>query len=506
MKTKFKIQVVGTPAIGQYLINLGSSDALAPFPVHQLMQTAQITVNNNTVNLNVVDVINPILRSNDIRELAAYNSMCPTYLDAYRNYSDGLLANNNPLGGFANTSDPDLVPRGAFQCLEITGNTVGDGATAKTVVMTFETTEPILVSPFIFADPRSNNQGILGCQNLNFVFNFSSNANRAFRSGNATTFTSCSLSEVVSSSLIFNFITPKSSQLLPARNVCPYYTLPRYLTSVSGVSGLTAASTSNGIITPTTGKIQSNSLQLSQVPDKLIIFVRKQLGSQTAKDADAFLPIRSISINFNNLSGILSSASKQNLYQYSRESGYNGDWNQWSGVAYNPSPAGGNGVSVPTSGSICMLEFGRHINLPETWFAPGSIGAFNLQFSIDVENYSSTDYSSNAGLELVVVTVNSGLFITERGTTSVMEAILTRQDVLDAAQQEPYSNQSVVRMIGGGFLDRLKTVAKDLLPKALPVAKAILGQVDNPMAKKGAELIGSLGYGRSGGKLSSRVM
>jgi hypothetical protein len=90
-----------------------------------------------------------------------------------------------------------------------------------------------------------------------------------------------------------------------------------------------------------------------------------------------------------------------------------------------------------------------------------------------------------------------------------MENILTRQDVLDAGNQEPYSNQSVVRMIGGGFFDRIKTVARDLLPKALPVAKAILGQVDNPMAQKGAELLGSLGFGRSGGaksKLSSRVM
>ena len=505
LRNKFKIRITGTPAVGQYLVNLGSTDALAPFPVHQMISTAQITVNNNTVNLNVQDVINVLLRSNDIRELAAYNSMCPTYLDAYLNYGDATLANNNPLGGFANTSDPDLVPRGAFQVLEVTGNTVGDGASLKTVDITYQTTEPVLVSPFIFADPKSNNQGILGVQNMNFVFNFASNANRAFRSGSATAFTTCVLQEVVESALIFNFITPKSSQLLPARNVCPYYSLPRYITTISGVSGLTAATTSNGVLTPTSGKIQSNSLQLSQIPDKLIIFVRKQIGSQSAKDSDSFLPIRSVSINFNNLSGILSSATKQNLYQYSRESGYNGDWNQWSGVAYNPSPAGGDGVSVPTSGSMLMLEFGRHINLPETWFAPGSIGNFNLQFSVDVENYSSNNYSSSAGLELVVVTMNSGLFIVERGTTSVMEAILTRQDVLDAANQEPYSNQSVIRMVGGGFFDKLKTVAQNLLPKALPVAKAILGQVDNPMAKRGAELIGSLGYGRSGGRLQSRV-
>ena len=147
MRTTFKLRVTGTPAVGQYLVNLGSSDALAAFPVHQMIQTSQITINNNTVNLNTADLINVILRSNDIRELSAYNSMCPTYLDAYLNYGDALLANNNPLGGFANTSDPDLVPRGAFQCLAITGNTVGDGASLKTVDITYQTTEPVLVSP-----------------------------------------------------------------------------------------------------------------------------------------------------------------------------------------------------------------------------------------------------------------------------------------------------------------------------------------------------------------------
>lgn len=64
-------------------------------------------------------------------------------------------------------------------------------------------------------------------------------------------------------------------------------------------------------------------------------------------------------------------------------------------------------------------------------------------------------------------------------------------------------------MVGGGWFDKLKSVAGAVLPKTLPLAKAILGQVDNPMAQKGAELLGSLGFGRSGGakgKLASRVM
>jgi len=508
LRTQFTLSITGVPAAGQYLVNLGSTDALAPFPMHQMFQTIQATINNNSINLNCQDVINAIVRSNDIRELSAYNSLCPTAFDTYYNYADAALAVNNPNGSYYNSADPDLQPRGAFgQIDSITGNTVGDGVTSKTVLIKVTTTEPLLVSPFIFADPKSNNMGMYGVQNLNFVFNLDSTIKRAFRSGSATAFSSAILSNIHTAELLFNFITPHPSDLLPARNVCPYYELPRYITQ-STVTGLTAATTSNGVLIPKDGKFYSNSIQLSQVPDKLIIFVRKPIGQQTCKDADAFLTIKGISINWNNNSGLLSSATKQDLYRFSREAGYNGTWQEWSGKSWGASPAGGSGANIPTSGSMLMLDFAKHIQLTEDWYAPGSLGNFNLQFSLDLENYSSYDFEANKA-ELVLITMNSGVFVCERGTSSIFTGLLTKQDVLEASQQQPYSGKDVQRMVGGGWFDKLKSVAGAVLPKALPVAKAILGQVDHPLAKQGADVLGSLGFGKSGGaksKLASRVM
>lgn len=507
LRTRFTLRITGTPVAGHYLVNLGSTDALAPFPIHQLTQTVQATINNNSCQMNVQDVINAIVRSNDIRELSAYNSLCPIAYDTYYNYTDAVLAVNNPNGSYYNAADPDLQPRGAFgQVISISGNTIGDG-TLRTVDLTFETVEPLLISPFLFADPKTNSQGMYGVQNLNFVYNFASNANRAFRSGSATAFASCVLQDVVSAELIFNFLTPHPSDLLPARNCVPWYELPRYV--VQNTTTLAAATTSGGIITPSTTKIISNSIQLSQVPDKLIIFVRKQLSNQTAKDADAFLTIRSISINWNNASGLLSSATQADLYRYSREAGYNGTWQEWAGRAWTASPAGGSGSMIPTSGSMLMLDMAKHIQISEDYYAPGSLGSFNLQFSLDVDNYSGSSFGSGNPLELVLITMNSGVMAIERGSSSIFSGLLTKQDVLDASQQSPYTGSEVHRMVGGGWFDKLKSVAGSVLPKALPVAKAILGQVDNPMAQKGAELLGSLGFGRSGGaksKLSSRLM
>ena len=46
----FKIQ--GTPANGEYLVNLGTTEAFAPFPWNQMIETMSSTINNNTVSMN----------------------------------------------------------------------------------------------------------------------------------------------------------------------------------------------------------------------------------------------------------------------------------------------------------------------------------------------------------------------------------------------------------------------------------------------------------------------
>ena len=60
--------------------------------------------------------------------------------------------------------------------------------------------------------------------------------------------------------------------------------------------------------------------------------------------------------------------------------------------------------------------------------------------------------------EIVIITLNSGSFTTERGTSSTYTALLTKEDVLAASQQEPVSHSDAKRMVGGGFLDGLKSV------------------------------------------------
>lgn len=360
VRCDFTIQLTGTAPAGGYLVNYGSSDALGPFPFHQLISTFQATINNNTVNLNTQDVLNCIIRSNDNRELQAFNGLTPVMYDTYHSYADAVLANNNPNGSYVVQSDYDIAPRGAYFVDPVmTGNTIGPGA--KTVNIKVSVVEPLLISPFIFADPKSNNGGMAGIQNLTFTANLAANAHRAFRSANSY-ITNAVVTDIDKAELIFNFLTPHVGSTMPSRQICPYYELPRYISKV-------------GVPIPNgaTVRIESQSLQLNVIPDKLFIFCRKTLGSQKVQDADSFLPIKGISINFNNQSGILSSATPYDLYRFSREAGSNQNFNEFQGRALRNNPTGGAPLQIPTTGSMLMLNMGQHVQLTEGWYAPKNL-------------------------------------------------------------------------------------------------------------------------------------
>ena len=518
-----KLVVTGTVQnAGQMPIDLALTDALAPFPLHQLASVMTATINNNSVSINIRDVLPALLRFNDRRELERYNGMTPVAFDLLADYASGVGSNLNSLGGWNNSADNDLFSRGAFQIDAIGGTTANSSLSAPPITLPtplvngvaqdiyiqFTVTEPLLLSPFIFADPKSNNQGFYGVQNMNFVFNIG-DATRVFRSAltntgagtspfNNTFITSASVVSFAGSQLIFNFLTPHPSDLMPSRNAVPFYELPRFITS----PGITVASSYNPAVTASNVALQvspvslsTSSLQLNQIPDRLIIQVRTPLNQTAWGQPDAFLCIQGVSINFNNQSGILASATQQDLYRYSVENGSNQSWNEFSGFATVPDPASGCGRRLAGSGSLLVLEFGKDIQLTEDYYSAGSLGNFNLQ--ITIRCYNQFSYSITP--EIVLITMNSGLFVNERGTSSTYTGILTKADVLSASAQEPYFQSSVKRMVGGGFLDSIKSVAGRVLPHLLKHGKAELAKSDHPMAKMANQALGAMGYGSSGG-------
>ncbi|MFM7987248.1 MAG: major capsid protein V20 domain-containing protein, partial [Candidatus Fonsibacter sp.] len=97
---------------------------------------------------------------------------------------------------------------------------------------------------------------------------------------------------------------------------------------------------------------------------------------------------------------------------------------------------------VPTTGSILVLNFAEVIQLTEELYAPGSLGSFNLQLQVTVEDNQNRNWLGNE-YELVIMVMNSGVCVNERSTSSTFIGLITKQDVLDALQQQPYNNNKV---------------------------------------------------------------
>lgn len=499
IKTKLFFTVSGNIQAGKTrLVDIGTDSALGPFPFQSLCNTIQMTVNNNTVTQNQRDVMFALMRFGDAREMYRYNTSAPVAYDQYWQYSDAELANNNPNGSWSNVAmDPAYQPRGAFRIDRIQGNSAGVAGDAKTVAISVEVIEPLMLSPLIWCDPQSNNQGFYGIQVLNLVFNIGS-TNRLFRSsvpgltvalGN----TASNGEAFGDTQLLIQYYTRQPSDLVPARNVVPYAEYPRYITNISGTipAGVTVNDGAEYSLTagqfPT---IESNSISLNQIPDKIIIFVRKRLASQNATDADCFFPIKRLRVNFNNKAGLLTSATRWDLWRMSVESGSNQTWAEFSGCATRR-VANQPLNEIATSGSVLALSMGKHIELDDV-FAPGSIGQFQLQFSVEIENFSPTAYADNT--ELVLITMNTGVFVLERGTSQTYTAILSRSDVLSASSMPGYKSSDVKRLVGGNMEDSFKSLV------GLPDKGS--GQSGGGTSGGGYSGGGTSGGGTSGGGMS----
>lgn len=500
IQTKICFRVSGVLTAAGRLLDIGNDSALGPFPFQSLCNTIQMTINNNTVTQNQRDVMFALMRFGDCRETYRYNTSTPTAYDQYWNYSEALLANNNPNGAWQNVSnDPSYQPRGAFKLESVAGNSVGNSGDAKNVDIVVEVTEPLMLSPLIWCDPQSNNQGFYGIQVLNMVFNIGS-TNRLFRSActNCTAGVTVSLgfpggvsngNAFLDTRLLIQYYTRQPSDLVPARNVVPYAEYPRYITNVSGTIPAATPTLNGGDYALAPGAfptIESNSISLNQIPDKIIIFVRKRLANQENKDADCFFPIKRLRVNFNNKAGLLTSATRWDLWRMSVESGSNQTWAEFSGSAVQRLDAVGQPINeIPTCGSVLALSMGRHIELDDV-FAPGSIGQFQLQFSVEIENLSQIAYADNT--ELVLITMNTGVFVLERGTSQTYTAILSRSDVLSASSMPGYKSSDVKRLVGGAMEDGYKS---------------LVGLPDLGSGSSGAgESGGKYGCGTSGGGMS----
>jgi hypothetical protein len=484
------------PPIGVPVLAYGFRDSLQQFPLNSLFSTCQTTINNVSTSSNLKDILPMLMVMNDSRVMSRWNSTCPALRDqAYGFYPDGVGATNNPLASYGVASyDADFIPRGAynFRIISIVHTATGginDGSLISTgngdawsIVCSFNTTEPFVgLSPFINFNPDCS-AGLLGVNTMSFVLNIDNSCARLFSSAggsftnggtaNATWTPYISsialggggLNPFTDTRLLFNFLSlqPEQYAKLSTKNVVPYHDYPRFLTVQNNQPSINAAiypvptyNTSGApVAQPTLASttLTSQAIQLNQVPDLILICARVPMTSQDWGDTSSFLTINNIRLNFNNSSGLLASATQQDLYEMSVRNGSAQSFYEWSGISQNNDQATGLVRYLSTTGSVLVINPSLDLSLP-SYLTASSLGQFQLQFNLQVTN----QYPFQVTPEICVVCVNSGIFVTTQGTSAIYTGILTKDETLRTKTERPIADidtRSYERLVGGAMMNR----------------------------------------------------
>jgi hypothetical protein len=225
-------------------------------------------------------------------------------------------------------------------------------------------------------------------------------------------------------------------------------------------------------------------------------------------------PPTSISINFDNFAGLLSSHQQPQLYQMAVHNGLDMDWAQWSGKAYRAQtvPYGGGAAPavqsnlIPAVGGFLVLRPGVDFAL-QSGQAPGLAGNFVLQYNISLRNQSASAVTT---VQLYTVAVNAGFFESMAGSSRVVKAVVSEADIISAEPAPIGSNDEARRLVGSGWMDTLGSwfnralsayhatkpyvsMAKSLLPEA-----GLLGTLKSGLSAVGYGANGSSGGGGAG--------
>jgi hypothetical protein len=501
---EFTYTTTGATVKDEIVMKYGLNDAFQAFPLNQSIVSMNATINNTSVSINSQDVLPILLKLIPQRELQKYQGLTPCLVDTFGFDRDGsyyaenvavsgVSENVNPLGSIHTASQEGLIlPRGAFPLKSIvitnptTANSlkVGTAGDVVSVKMTAEFVEPLFISPFIFGGKYDNGQGLVGINTLNLNLNIDSTLKRFWSHavGVAPSYSgtySLTLNSISNARLMVNFLTSQPTDLIKAKNVVPFMDYPRYITGVANSQQLNKSAGNNP-------SIPTQNIQLNQIPDLILVALRKPVANQTGLDPTTFFPITGVSVNFNNASGLLSSATQHQLYEMSRDNGVQQSWLEWSGrvnsyTAVNDAPAltDVNVLSRLSAGSILAINPAKDLSLP-AYLSNGSIGQFNLQLNVSATNYSTNDITP----EIIIICCNSGVFSTIAGSSAIYTGLLTKQMVLDvASQQQGISSISNNRLIGGALSDMISTNMRDI-----PIVKSAIEKANGRGMSAGRKL------------------
>ena len=109
----------------------------------------------------------------------------------------------------------------------------------------------------------------------------------------------------------------------------------------------------------------------------------------------------------------------------------------------------------------------------------------------------------------MVLVVNSGVLLCERGASSTYNSLLTKQAVLDTIEDPEFITHAHARRLVGGasVMHHLRNAVHWVHNRITPAKEWLKEHVNHPIANTAVKAAEALGYGMTAaGKLHNRIM
>jgi hypothetical protein len=139
--------------------------------------------------------------------------------------------------------------------------------------------------------------------------------------------------------------------------------------------------------------------------------------------------ITGLNITFNNVSGLLTSYSQNDLYMMSRRNGSQQTWSEFTGVIKNKNKETFAGI-----GSVICIDCVRDLGLSD-FLSSGSLGRFSFQATVTYGNILGHDYGVDGiavttatadqfnAMEIATICNYGGILINDKGSSSTMSEL-----------------------------------------------------------------------------------
>lgn len=462
LKLGVNIKFTGTAPNGQRLLQ-NHNDAFRAFPLSGVMSNLQVTVNNNSMNINLQEMLSCLMRYHNPQNVRDRNfSVTPSCLDKSQNYSDMVGLNTNPLASYGENAYEN--PRGAFPISVVSNNISSGGSTAAEI--NAELTEPLLISPLLVGD--DSGPGFVNVNQFTVNIVFDSNLGYMWSHSEAGgTVLNSVIVTITKASLLFTYISPNALTTIPATSLFGYYPITPYITGGTNLAPLQTA------------EVTSNTITLLSVPKKIYIYARRRNADRTYNTTDTFLSIENISVTYKNKVGILSGATKQHLYNVSIKNGCSLSWEEWSGEGVTDLS---NSSTFGTVGSVLCLTM-ADIGMDELT-SVGLVDQNQLQVRCTFKNANRTQAIN---YDFYILTVSEGVFSIYNGLSSTQTGVLNKEDVLMSRNAPVVDYKLIENIYGGSFMEGVKSLwegiktgvkeVSDVLAPIMPLVKPAMGLV-----------------------------